>query len=269
MVYSGPLDSAIEEVDKLIRHLKSLRVVQVRSVSERELIRAYASSWSQKYRPLVASALAPELIRADSLYLEVSTASYKATKKETYISNLKELRKELISLQGKVFIKDLSKPVQLTPDFSVLVPNKEMEGLLRRRTQEIIESIDKSPLSATIMIGALLEALFLVRVNLLKDKKRLFKLKSTPKDKAGEALELKEWGLNDFIEVSHEIGWIRKPVKDISAVLRDYRNVIHPVKELNLMRELRLDVLITAADAKMFWRIFNELCQQISDSASV
>jgi hypothetical protein len=51
------------------------------------------------------------------------------------------------------------------------------------------------------MMGALLEALFLARINVLPEKRPLFSLKSTPRDKSGKARELKEWGLNDFIEV--------------------------------------------------------------------
>ena len=62
------------------------------------------------------------------------------------------------------------------------------------------------------------------------------------------------------------MGWIRKPLKDISMVLRDYRNIIHPVKELALMMELKTDVLVNAADAKMFWRVFCELSDQIAAS---
>jgi hypothetical protein len=141
-----------------------------------------------------------------------------------------------------------------------------MAGLIQRRAHEVVEMLDRAPLAASIMMGALLEALFLARINVLPEKRPLFLLKSTPRDKSGKARELKEWGLNDFIEVSHEMGWIRKPLKDISTVLRDYRNVIHPVKELALMMELKTDVLVNTADAKMFWRVFCELSEQIAGS---
>jgi hypothetical protein len=268
MAYSGLLDGAIEEIDKLRRHLKKENTRQVQSVAERELIRAYASAWTTKHRPNVVSVLPSDLLsKADSLYEKVATATYRAIGRAVYLSDLKQLREELVAVQSKTFVKSVSDATPTIPNFSSLVQNSEMGGLLVRRTQEIIYAIEKSPLSATVMMGALLEALFLARINLLKDRKTLFKLKSTPKDKAGKALELKEWGLNDFIEVSHEIGWIRKPLKDVSTVMRDYRNIIHPVKELSLMKELGVDVLITVADAKMFWRVFVELCEQISESA--
>ena len=141
-----------------------------------------------------------------------------------------------------------------------------MASLLQRRMQEVLDAIAKSPLTATIMMGALLEALFLARINIFTDKKSLFSLVASPRDKTGKPRELKEWGLNDFIEVSHEMGWIRKPVKDVSAILRDYRNIIHPEKELSLMRKMKIDVLVNNLDAKMFWRIFFELSEQISRS---
>ncbi len=268
MAHTGLFDSAIKEVDKLKKHLAKQRVLQIRSVSDLELIRAYLLSWSREHRTIALTMVSSEQIsKVDSLYGRLSTATYKATAKTIYLALLKEIRGELLLVQGQSFVSDSTNTDLKLPDISNLVQNPEMASILQRRMQEVLDAIEKSPLTATIMMGAVLEALFLTRINLLADKKALFALKATPKDKTGKAHELKEWGLNDFIEVSHEIGWIRKPLKDISTVLRDYRNIIHPVKELSLMRELKTDVLVDTSDAKMFWRVFFELSEQISRGA--
>ncbi len=267
MAHSGLFDSAIQEVDKLKKHLAKQRVLQIRSVADCELIRAYSLAWSHTHRASALKLVSSEQIsKADSLYSKLSTATYKATGKTVYLTLLKEIRVELLLIQGQSFVPGGASTELKIPDISKLVQNPEMASLLQRRMKEVLDAIEKSPLTATIMMGAVLEALFLARINIITDKEALFALKATPKDKSAKPRDLKEWGLNDFIEVAHEVGWIRKPLRDISTVLRDYRNIIHPVKELSLMREMKTDILVNDSDAKMFWLVFFELSEQISKS---
>ncbi len=267
MTYTGLFDSAIQEVDKLKKHLTKQRVAQIRSIADCELIRAYSLAWFNKHRDNAVSMVSVEQIsKTDSLYTKLSIATYKATGKTVYLALLKNIRSELLLVREKSFVSSDTTPDLKIPNISQLVQNPEMASILQRRMKEVLDAIDRSPLTATIMMGAVLEALFLARINILSDKKALFALKATPKDKSGKPKELKEWGLNDFIEISHEMGWIRKPLKDISTVLRDYRNIIHPVKELSLMKEMEIDILVNDSDAKMFWRVFFELSEQISKS---
>lgn len=270
MAHAGLFDSAIQEIDRLKRHLSKQQVQQIRAVTDCELIRAYSLAWNHTHRVEVQKILTTEqLAKVDSLYEKMSTATYRATSKAVYVDLLKEIRTELLLIQGQAFITPISSSDLKIPNISKLVQNAEMAGILTRRMQEVLNAIEKSSLTATIMMGAVLEALFLARINLLTEKKMLFALKATPKNKEGKALELKEWGLNDFIEVSYEMGWIRKPLRDISTVLRDYRNIIHPVKELTLMREMKTDILVNSSDAKMFWRVFFEVSEQISCSVNI
>jgi hypothetical protein len=264
---AGPLDEAIREIDQLRKHLRKLGAKQITASADCSLIRAYSLAWTNNHKVQVQDLLSGEqFAQSDALYQRLLTATYRATSRGTYLGILKALREELLQLQRQALAKSNPSSGLRMPDISKLVQNAEMAGLIQRRAHEVVETLDKAPLAASIMMGALLEALFLARINVLPEKRRLFSLKSTPRDKSGKARELKEWGLNDFIEVSHEMGWIRKPLKDISTVLRDYRNVIHPVKELALMMELETDVLVNADDAKMFWRVFCELSEQIASS---
>ena len=265
---AGPLNEAIREIDKLRKHLNKKRgAKQITASADCDLIRAYSLAWTNNHKSQVQDVLSAEqFAQTDALYEKLHTATYRATSRVAYLGLLKGLREELLQLQRQALVKPNPLSGLRIPDFSKLVQNAEMAGLIQRRAHEVVETLDKASLAASIMMGALLEALFLARINVLPEKRPLFSLKSTPRDKSGKARELKDWGLNDFIEVSHEMGWIRKPLKDISTVLRDYRNVIHPVKELALMMELKTEVLVNEADAKMFWRVFCELSEQIAAS---
>lgn len=257
----GPLDTAIGEIDQLIKLVSKLRHKQVRGVGDRQVIRAYALRWSTVHKAALAGAPPDKVALIESLYDKLLKGSYVATSRSSYLSNLKALKASLVDLQSAVL--SIPRAQQAIPDFAPLITNREMATLLGRRAKEIVDSLSTAPFSASVMMGALLEALFLARINAMGDKRPIFNLKATPKDKTGKARELKEWGLNDYIEVSHELGWIRKAAKDISSILRDYRNVIHPVKELSLMIELKTETLVNAADAKLLWRVFCEISEQI------
>ena len=115
-----------------------------------------------------------------------------------------------------------------------------------------------APLAATVMMGGLLEALLLARVNQLSDKKSVFNSKSAPRDrKTGKAVNLTLWGLKDFIAVAHELQWISPTTRDVGNVLRDYRNYIHPQKEQSH------GISISADDAKTLWEISKSVARQV------
>jgi hypothetical protein len=80
-------------------------------------------------------------------------------------------------------------------------------------------------MAATVMMGGLLESLFLARVNREPNQKPIFTANAAPKDgKTSNPKSLREWGLADYIAVAHELGWISQAANGVSDVLRDYRN---------------------------------------------
>jgi hypothetical protein len=112
------------------------------------------------------------------------------------------------------------------------------------------------------MMGGLLKALLLARINRETDKKPIFTAKSAPRDRAtGKTKTLSEWMLKDYIDVVCDLGWITVSAKDVGAVLRDYRNYIHPQKQLSHGVHLQLD------DAELFWEISKSISRQVIDSA--
>ena len=58
------------------------------------------------------------------------------------------------------------------------------------------------------------------------------------------------------------MGWIRESARNVGNVLRDYRNYIHPEKELAHKDDINAD------DARMFWTIFVSLTDQILQSGN-
>lgn len=63
----------------------------------------------------------------------------------------------------------------------------------------------KAPLAATVMMGGLLEGLLLARVNSQANKAPIYTAAAAPKDKQGKTLPLKDWTLQNYIGVAHEL----------------------------------------------------------------
>jgi len=75
--------------------------------------------------------------------------------------------------------------------------------------------------------------------------------------KTQKPLQLGEWTLRPYLDVGAELGWITRPAKDVGAVLRDYRNYVHPEKE-------RVHgITLNTHDAAMFWELTKSLCHQL------
>ena len=142
--------------------------------------------------------------------------------------------------------------------FDGLVGDPKMQLILQRRWTECVNCIQAdAPLAATVMMGGLVEALLLARVNRETDKKPIFTAKTTPKGDDGKPLQLKEWTLKHYLDVLHEVGWIGSSAKDVGAILRDYRNYIHPNKEYSHGIQLEL------GDARLFWEITKAICREL------
>ena len=52
--------------------------------------------------------------------------------------------------------------------------------------------------------------------------------------KTGKIRNLNEWKLNNFIDVSCEVGFLKEDVKKFSHALRDFRNYIHPYQQMSM-----------------------------------
>lgn len=104
--------------------------------------------------------------------------------------------------------------------------------VLKSRLNEIKKCIEVgAPLSTIFLCGSLLEGVLLGVA--LKNKEEFNKATRAPKDKDQTVKKFYDWNLNNLIEVSSELGFLKEDVRKFSHSLRDFRNYIHPYQQLN------------------------------------
>ena len=259
------LDEAILETERLRRLLRRNKDrPQVRSSDERSSAKATALAWFHTHRPVIAAVLMDtDLGEADKHYQAILGSSDRAGARSRYFSALAEIKSELIRLRAQT----LTTPSTTThtsdrpPDFSPLISDAAMRKIIHARWNECTRCLSAdAPLAATVMMGGLLEALLLARINAEPDKQPIFKARAAPKDRNGKTKPLQDWMLKSYIDVVHELRWISVSAKDVGEVLRDYRNYIHPYKELSH------GVRLTIEDASLLWEISKSISRQIINS---
>lgn len=258
---------AICEIDRLRRLLRRGQSRQVQSADHKDVIRATCITWFNNHRPEVQEVVGDDLLGgADKLYKMILGSADRATARNTYDGLLKELRSLLSELRSAVVApKPAANPtVDSPPSFDSLVADPAMRKVLTRRWEECTRCVAAgAPLAATVMMGGFLEALLLARVHRLGDKSPVFGASSAPRDgKTGKALMLQEWTLRNYIDVAHELRWISPSAKDLGEVVRDYRNYIHPHKELTH------GVHLSDHDARLFWEVAKGIARQLLDGSA-
>ncbi len=259
------VDMAIKEAKNLRRMLGNGSSVQVQSNVETKLIASTALSWFNNHRSDMKLAVGEsDLASVDAEYKSMLAACEGAGTRKAYLTRLKTVMGSLVELKSERALDFAALRAQpLTSDrppaFATLILDGRMQEILVRRWAECIACVQtEAPLAATVMMGGLLEALLLARVNRESDKAKVFKAAGAPKDKkTGKTLPLSEWTLQHYIGVAHELTWISRSAMDVSKVLRDYRNYIHPQKQLSH------DVFLKRDDAELFWDVCKSLSRQV------
>jgi hypothetical protein len=260
------LQAAITEAGRLEKVLKDGRPrVRVTLIDERATAKATALAWFEHKKELENSMSGADTARIDNGYKRILESSDRAGARSKYLSTLKAIKTELIRLRSECAAMPATptRTGDVAPNFAPLISDAAMQKILNARWQECTKCIGADvPLAATVIMGGLLEALLLARINREADKKPIFTAKSAPKDRVtGKTKTLSEWMLKDYIDVVHELGWITVSAKDVGVVLRDYRNYIHPQKQLSHGVHLQLE------DANLFWEISKSISRQVIDSA--
>lgn len=255
------IDEAISQIETLQKVLKRNKSIQIKNVDTKSTIKATALSWFQNIRPKI-NLTDIQLEEVDNSYKFLLEASEKNTTKVRYLSELKIIRSNLISLRSDniiAFANQSSISSDKPPDFSTLIKDDKMKTILLKRWDECNKCIEiDAPLSSLVMMGGMLEAILLAKINSFSDKPKIFKAKSAPVDKkTSKVYPLQEWTLRNYIDVAHELNWISQSTKDVGEVLRDYRNYIHPYKELSH------GIVINKQDAILFWQITKSIINQL------
>lgn len=259
---TDPVASALSDVRRLVKGLNAKRARQVRSQDQKDQLGAVALAWFQSYKPIILSARPlADLAQLDFGFRQLLEASQRSPSSGKMLLISKQLEHGLVVLQTEGIASPTRSPptTETAPAFSA-IPDPVMRQILVRRWKECVSCLTaEAPLAATVMMGGLLEALFLARVHRESNKRLVFTAASSPKDiKSKQPLPLKQWMLKDYIAVSHELGWIPQAVHDVSQILRDYRNYIHPQKEFSSQLSL------TLGDAQILWAVCKAISVHIS-----
>lgn len=258
------VDAAIREVDTLKKIIKKGTSKQVSARDEVSLVKATALAWFNNHYPGLKTSLGEETcIEANQTYHQLLGYTDRQTSRTKYLSSIKELKSSLSGLRNRAVDGSSNPPLiqssDAPPDFSPLISDSKMQSILAERWFECVSCIGASaPLAATVMMGGLLETLMLARFNQEQDKTTIFSATTAPKDKkTGKTLQLKEWTLRHYLDVGHELKWITRSTKDVGEVVRDFRNYIHPYKQVSH------NVSLEANDARLFWEISKEITRQL------
>lgn len=124
--------------------------------------------------------------------------------------------------------------VTLPYSFKNLVKSSVLAHILEERWQESIKTFQaEAYLSTTIILGSILEGILLY--SLEQNKMQALHAEHAPENKKTRKVKaLNEWTLNNMIEVAHECGWLIYDIHKYAHVLRNYRNLIHPTKQIQL-----------------------------------
>jgi len=255
------VDGALREVEAARKRVSSGKSKQVTQADAIDYLKSVGYAWFKSHRPsLQDKAPATELSTVDGHLGRVLVATEKASARTTYVGALKDAKAALIALRSGLLIGPSTSPgFASPPDFSRLASDPTMREILLGRWNECQLCLQaQAHMAATVMMGGFMEALFVARANQLPDKGPMFHTKVTPLDaKTRKPLALSEWTLRHYIDVGQELGWISRSGKDVAAVLRDYRNYIHPEKQRSH------GVTLNAYDAAMFWEVTKSLTQQL------
>jgi hypothetical protein len=265
---SEAIDAAIQEVSTARSAVLKVKTVQIRCVDVIGPLKATALSWFNTHRPaILAGAPRVELDDANRYYTIILESTAKSAARQTYLDALQDAKAALIKVRTAVLSLPATSAVSnvddLAPDFSPLAGNQEMRDILTRRWHECCKCVKADAhLAAIVMMGGLLEALFVARANKLAVKTRLVNAASAPKDKAtGKTQNYQDWMLDSYIKVGHELGWITESAKDVADILKEYRNYIHPEKER------RHGITLGFNDSSIFWQVTKALVRQLLMSA--
>ena len=258
------IDAAINEITATRKRLNKIKTSQVRGVDEIASLKATAQTWFYTHRPIiVADAPHLDIEPIDGYFTTILNATAKHAAKSTYIKAVKGAMDALVLLRTDALTSFADSNIQnlddLVPDFSPLAGNQGMRDVLTRRWNECAKCVSADAhLAAIVMMGGLLEALFVARANKMTDKSLLISASHAPKDKkTGKTINYQDWMLDSYIKVGHELGWITDSAKDVADNLKEYRNFVHPAKEL------RYDVTLGFNDSSMFWQITKALARQL------
>ncbi|RMF61123.1 MAG: hypothetical protein D6748_02445 [Calditrichaeota bacterium] len=148
-------------------------------------------------------------------------------------------------------------PPQKIEQLTTALPN--LEKVIIYRWKEVQRCLNAGAyLSALIIMGSILEALLLARVN--QNEKEIYRSTRAPRDKKGRPKPLHLWSLSELIIASIEQKWITLSPRSFHTSLRKYRDLIHPWAQISA--GMRVDGTV----AHKSWYVLNQVIEQLLKS---
>ena len=110
-------------------------------------------------------------------------------------------------------------------DFSRMPLESRVEDVLLCRLNELKGCINLAPLASVLLAGSILECV-LLSVGMANRHDFEKSIKAPPNK------HIEDWRLKDFIEVAYNLGYIKMDVYKFSSTLRQFRNYIHPHRQI-------------------------------------
>jgi hypothetical protein len=260
------LDAALQEVTTARTLISKIRSKQVRGSDQLASLKSLSYAWFNTHRKTIETDREVDIGPIDDAFQTVLNSTDKSAAKATYLGALTRAKNALIATRTEVLKNRRSVVLSsddAAPDFSPLAGNAQMQNVLTNRWLECCKCVSvEAHLAAIVMMGGLLEALFVARANKMSDKGPLVRARSAPIDrKTGKTMDYREWMLDFYIRVGHELGWITESAKQVADVLKEFRNYVHPAKEL------RHGVELAHNDSAMFWNVTKALVRQLLSGA--
>ena len=199
---------------------------QDHGTSKAKKMRAF---WNKEPDELVGRVLSDLLDVCEVLYsfnlLEQDAAAFK--KSRAIVARLSGISPEETALAGigiQISALELS-------NISSLPVDSEVSEIIQDRLTEAQACLKVGAyLSVIFLLGSVLEAALLGAAK--SESVKFNQSEHSPKYKNGNVRKLRDWSLADLIDVAYDIKLIKTDSSHFSHALRDFRNYIHPEKQL-------------------------------------
>lgn len=139
--------------------------------------------------------------------------------------------------------------------FQRLKDNKMKDILLRDLKECAICIATKQSKSATIMCGSIIEALLLTKIT--ESGNLNYDISEISKNRKAVNFPVSDMGLNELLYVADKEKLICKNNYHLSHYARDYRNVVHPAKEIRVQQN------VTQDNAMVMWSILKQIILEL------
>ena len=200
------------------------------------------------YAALACYQKAVELYPSDQMY----TRNYE----RTYDTIQQSMGKNISQARTSISVKSL-KAIGYTVDFCKVIftiQDESMRNILLRDLQEcaiaVVAGQDKL---ASIMCGSIIEALLIQKMR----ECGIEKYDLTEIRKNAVSYPICNMGLNELLYVANKEHLISSSCYHLGHYVRDYRNIVHPAKEVRMKEEISHETVLT------MWTVLKQISSEL------